>query len=49
MNLFPDGVMDVLGGDDTVLKKSFQDFVGAAFQVLVRLLIEVAIRADEAD
>ena len=47
MNSFADGAMNVLGGDHTFIKKGLQDFVGAAFQVLVRFFVEIAMRADE--
>jgi hypothetical protein len=41
--------MNILRGDHTFIKKALQDFVGAAFQVLIRLLIELAMSADEFD
>jgi len=49
MNSFADGAMNVLRGDHTLLKKALQDLVSAAFQVLVRFFVEVAMGADEFD
>jgi hypothetical protein len=39
--------MNILRGDHTLIEKSLQDFVGTAFQVLVRFFVEIAMRADE--
>jgi len=41
--------MNILGGDHTLLKKALQYLVSAAFQVLVRFFVEVAMGADKFD
>ncbi len=49
MNLFPGRVENLFRSDHSFLEEPLQDLEGAALQVLIRILVKLAMFADETD
>jgi hypothetical protein len=49
INLFSEGIGNLLRGDDLLLQESLEDLVSAAFQILVGFLVEVTMFTDQID
>jgi hypothetical protein len=47
MDLFSESIGDLFRGEDLLFQKPLENFVGAAFQILVGFFIEVAMLTDQ--